>query len=166
MRRQIGFTLVEMLAVLAIVALLAGMIYVVAGAAKARARRVDCLANLRSLSESMTLYHQDQGVWPGAQDIRSWQEDGWLRGCRVHPGSYADHWNEEISGLRWLPGEEPPPPAGGFRLPPDEDEEEEEEIAPSGPGEIPATWCQHGGWVATLWLDGRVTSAREGADDG
>lgn len=156
MRRQAGFTLVEMLAVLAILVLLAGMIYVVAGAAKARAARVACLASLRSLGSTMLLYQDEMRIWPGAGDVRHWQEVDWLDPCRTYPESYAENWNEEIAGMRWLPGEAPPPPAGGFPAEPVEVVQR---------AEILATWCWHGHdrWLANLWLDGRVTTAREEA---
>lgn len=61
--RPRGFTLVELLVVIGIIALLVGILLPVLTSARERSNRTKCLANLRSLGQSMTLYaneHRDR----------------------------------------------------------------------------------------------------------
>ena len=67
-----GFTLVELLVVVAILAILAAMLLPVFARARNRARRTACLSNLRQLSSAMSMYVQDfdevlpRWAYPGA----------------------------------------------------------------------------------------------------
>lgn len=56
---QRGFTLIEMLVVIAIIATLAGMLFPVIGKAKDRAYQVQCTNNLKQIGTAIQLYHQD-----------------------------------------------------------------------------------------------------------
>ena len=56
-----GFTLVEILVVLAIVILLAGLLFPVLSSARDNARTTTCASNLRQIGQAMTLYLQDNG---------------------------------------------------------------------------------------------------------
>jgi prepilin-type N-terminal cleavage/methylation domain-containing protein len=58
-RRGRGFTLVELLVVITIVALLAALLLPALSAAKARAKTVGCLSNLRQLSIGWKMYADD-----------------------------------------------------------------------------------------------------------
>jgi prepilin-type N-terminal cleavage/methylation domain-containing protein/prepilin-type processing-associated H-X9-DG protein len=54
-----GFTLVELLVVIAIIALLVGILLPTLSKARESSKRASCLANLRTLSQSMLLYAND-----------------------------------------------------------------------------------------------------------
>jgi prepilin-type N-terminal cleavage/methylation domain-containing protein len=59
MRQRWAFTLVELLTVIAIIAILAAIILPVLSSAKARARQVECTSNLHQLGISVTMYAGD-----------------------------------------------------------------------------------------------------------
>lgn len=76
---QGGFTLVELLAVVAIVMVLAGLSTRAARAAKSKTQGVRCIHNLRGLQMAMALYasdHDDLVVWNAAYLRQSWVASG------------------------------------------------------------------------------------------
>jgi general secretion pathway protein G len=64
-----AFTLVELLTVIAIIAILAALLFPVFARAKAAAKKTQCISNLRQIGDSITLYMSDSdGIFPHALD--------------------------------------------------------------------------------------------------
>ena len=63
-RKQSGFTLLELMTVLVIISILIVVVAPVFPYLKARAQKVGCLANLRSLHVAVNTYVQDNRQWP------------------------------------------------------------------------------------------------------
>lgn len=59
-----AFTFMELLVVIGVIAILAGILAVGVSKLRARAQRVQCMANLRSLHAGANLYLQQNGAWP------------------------------------------------------------------------------------------------------
>ena len=64
-----GFTLVELLTVIAIIAILASLLFPVFGRAKAAAKKTQCISNLKQVGASIQMYMSDyDGIFPHALD--------------------------------------------------------------------------------------------------
>jgi prepilin-type N-terminal cleavage/methylation domain-containing protein len=59
MKRHSGFTLVEMMVVIGIIVLLAGIVYAAMGPAREKARQVACASNLRQIHRALMMYAAD-----------------------------------------------------------------------------------------------------------
>lgn len=64
-----GFTLVELLTVIAIISLLAAIVFPVFATARGKARQIACLSNLRQIGSGTLMYASDyDGLFPYAKD--------------------------------------------------------------------------------------------------
>jgi len=73
-----GFTLIEMLIVISIIALLASMILVGMGGARAKARDSRRIADIKNVQNALELYYSKYGFYPdvqvGLNDPDGWQD--------------------------------------------------------------------------------------------
>lgn len=74
-----GFTLVELIFVIAILGILVTLFFPVTAMMRERAERIRCMGNLRSLHVALGAYTQLQGHWPQVpEDLSMRAEDEWL----------------------------------------------------------------------------------------
>jgi general secretion pathway protein G len=67
--KRTGFTLLELLIVIAIIGLLAAILFPVFSRVRDGARRASCLSNLRQLGNAVRMYTQDYDKYPHALDV-------------------------------------------------------------------------------------------------
>ena len=83
MKNNRGFTLIELLVAIAIIAILAAILFPVFATAREKARQSSCSSNLKQLGLAMTQYAQDYDeTMPSGGDLWG-QGAGW--GCQVYP---------------------------------------------------------------------------------
>ena len=91
-KRTLGFTLVELLVVVAIIALLVSILLPTLGKAKEQTRMVICMSNLRSLGLSFTFYTGANDNW--------WPPVGWDRDV-LYNGPWSPYWDKILHQCRY-----------------------------------------------------------------
>jgi prepilin-type N-terminal cleavage/methylation domain-containing protein len=174
-----GFSLVELLLVVAILAVLSGVLYAASGGVREKSRQAVCRSQLRQIGMAIAMYRQDYGGsdapgWPSEMGLPT---SDWVLNKTARPGggryltasdailfcpnfSRAEH--PESAGsygwIPWGPNEHSIPGLPPFP----------EEVARRG-GDMPIVYClqhdfpppdrpQNAWYVIVLRLDGRVTS--------
>ncbi len=92
-RRRGAFTLVEVLVVISIIGLVAGLLMPAVQSSREAARRVRCSSNLREIGLGLASYHETWGVFP-VSDRGPWPP--W-------PGTTADPWSHPTFYTAMLP---------------------------------------------------------------
>jgi prepilin-type N-terminal cleavage/methylation domain-containing protein/prepilin-type processing-associated H-X9-DG protein len=86
-----GFTLIELIVVIAIIAILAAMLLPAIQKAKEKSRRAVCLSNLRQLGSALSIYANENEGWlpmhPGAVGPWLWDLPIATRDAIVHAGA-------------------------------------------------------------------------------
>ena len=68
-QRRGGFTLIEMMVVVLIIAILSSITAVAVNSAKEKARQTACMSNLRQLGTAIVTYRAGQGTWANASVV-------------------------------------------------------------------------------------------------
>ncbi len=95
-----GFTLVEVLVVISIIALLIAILIPTLSAAKKQASGVVCQSNMRQLMGGMLLYVTDDGAFPGTHSLFFFQslfDQSWPRPAGVTWDGARDQINDNLS---------------------------------------------------------------------
>ncbi len=96
-----GFTLIEILVVIAIIAILASILFPVFARVRESARSTSCQSNLKQLGLAFTQYAADNGGrMPGAGNWQNWG-DGFTGGDPANnPGMRGGHWVAGKNGVK------------------------------------------------------------------
>jgi prepilin-type N-terminal cleavage/methylation domain-containing protein len=103
-RSRRAFTLIEILVVIAIIALLLGILIPALGSARREARAVPCAANLRSIAQAMGAYLSDsRGLFPpayvyGSQTTSTTWKLADQQGAHPNPINGYVHWSFSLLG--------------------------------------------------------------------
>ncbi len=111
-RAQQGFTLVELLVVVLIIAILMGLLLPVLGAARERARQAQCMQNQKQIADAMVSYATVQNKMPATMSVMTNPTTGqqvvvgWVQGLFAQLG----HGDLTIAAAGMTSATNPPPP--------------------------------------------------------
>src|SRR5579862_4938676 len=92
--RRPAFTLVEILVVIAVVAILAAILFPVFAQAREKSRQSACLSNMRQIAAGIAMYRQD---WDGAGPFAGWPPGPhWEFNVHVPGSHYELEWQITI----------------------------------------------------------------------
>ncbi|RYG67217.1 type II secretion system protein [bacterium] len=113
-RAKSGFTLVEMLVVIGIIALLAAIMFPVFGRVRENGRRASCSNNMRQLGLAFNQYMTDNGGrFPYAAPFQSWaRPDSWVTGGTG--GTPTNDKNLVDNSFKYVDGNEAYPEKGAI----------------------------------------------------
>lgn len=123
-RRMLGFTLVELLVVIGIIALLVSVLLPVLGRAKDNANRVACLSNLRQLGLAFMMYAgENKGKFPVSARFPTALPEDWIwwhQGRDINQSVIAKYIGKFTPKLFICPSDDlsqrpPASPAGQYR---------------------------------------------------
>jgi len=105
MQRQQGFSLIELLVVIGIIMVLAGMLFPVFSSARAMARQTVCISQLRQLGMALRMYHQDFDQYPPHLSALypAYVSAAALFLCPNDPDSGQREGNDWVEGNLYLP---------------------------------------------------------------
>jgi type II secretory pathway pseudopilin PulG len=86
-----AFTVIELLVIIAIIAILAAILFPVFAQAREKARQSACASNTRQLAVGVLMYAQDYDETLVPTAIASQSSDGTLRPALIHPYLKNDH---------------------------------------------------------------------------
>ena len=87
-RQQLGFTLVELLVVVAIIAVLVGLMIPAVQSARESARQTECKNNLKQIGLGFQSHHEANGNWPANGWGYGWAGDPNMGNSRRQPGGW------------------------------------------------------------------------------
>ena len=61
---RMGFTLLELIVVIGVIAILVGILFPAVNSARTKAREREATATARAFENAIMVYHADKGVWP------------------------------------------------------------------------------------------------------
>jgi prepilin-type N-terminal cleavage/methylation domain-containing protein len=114
--RLAGFTLVELLAVVAIISLLIALLVPAVQSAREAARRIQCANNIKQVSTGLLNYHQSQSRFPTGQEVRIddptnywgfWERWSWYHHVLAHVeqtalyDAYQNHFVAPVTRGSW-----------------------------------------------------------------
>ncbi|MHC4362308.1 MAG: type II secretion system protein, partial [Planctomycetota bacterium] len=93
--RRTGFTFVELLVIVAVIALLVGILLPVLSTARQQATAVVCASNIKHLALALTTYEQENGTFPPGFDNVTFT-------MVAPPGGYAGNASYDRQGWWWF----------------------------------------------------------------